>query len=193
MNSMRTLAFALALILVAGACGDGAPAAEPAPSEDLREPVTVSSSAVPSTSDESSSTATTGSALAVEPPETTSPAESTAGGSSAGDTPEKTHPPDTSMPVTGEVPEEIMAAIFADLTARSGATLGEITVIRAEEAIWPDGSLGCAEPGATYTQEPVPGYWVVLEHAGSSYDYRASASGFFRLCTGIAPPSNPTG
>jgi hypothetical protein len=96
--------------------------------------------------------------------------------------------------VTGEGPRELVASIKADLVARTGAGESELAVVRSEEVIWNDGSLGCPIPGEFYTQAQVSGYWVVLEYNGVSYDYRAAASGFFRLCEGgAAPPSNPTG
>jgi hypothetical protein len=36
-------------------------------------------------------------------------------------------------------------------------------VVQAEAVTWPDGALGCPEPGIVYTQALVPGYWVVVE------------------------------
>jgi hypothetical protein len=95
--------------------------------------------------------------------------------------------------MTGPVPEDLMTGIIADLMERTGATQSQLTLVRAESAIWNDGSLGCPLPGQSYTQALVNGYWVVLEYAGSEYDYRASSSSF-RLCEGGgSPPSNPTG
>lgn len=95
--------------------------------------------------------------------------------------------------MTGQVPEDLMTGIIADVVERTGATQSQLTLVRAESAIWNDGSLGCPLPGQSYTQALVNGYWVVLEYAGSEYDYRASSSSF-RLCEGGgSPPSNPTG
>ena len=87
-------------------------------------------------------------------------------------------------PVTGEVPDDLLAAIVADLAARENVLAEEINVVRGQEVIWPDGSLGCAQPGMMYTQAQVSGYWVVLRAGESEYDYRASATGYFILCEG---------
>jgi hypothetical protein len=57
----------------------------------------------------------------------------------------------------------------------------------AEERQWSDGALGCPEPGQAYTQAIVDGYQVIIDHNGQSFDYHASASGFFKLCTGFRP------
>lgn len=84
--------------------------------------------------------------------------------------------------ITGEVPEEMLDKVLADLETRTGAGRSEVTVKRAESVQWNDGSLGCPEPGQAYMQVLVSGYWIVLEHDGRHYDYRASERGFFRLC-----------
>lgn len=87
-------------------------------------------------------------------------------------------------PVTGEVPAGLLAEIIADAVTRSGVDEAAIVVVRGESVTWSDGSLGCPQPGMNYTQALVPGYWVVLDAAGTEYDYRASARGFFTLCEG---------
>ena len=84
--------------------------------------------------------------------------------------------------VVGEVPDSILEAVKQDLAERLGASADEFEVIKAESITWNDGSLGCAKPGEVYTQALVPGYWILLEHEGQEYDYRASERGYFLLC-----------
>jgi hypothetical protein len=84
--------------------------------------------------------------------------------------------------VIGEVPQALLDEIIADLAERAGVERAAVQVVRAEQVVWPDGSLGCPQPGMVYTQALVNGYHVVLEHGGKSYDYRATASGSFFLC-----------
>ena len=88
---------------------------------------------------------------------------------------------DSAMKV--EVPEEVLAEIYADLEARTGAERSAVEVVRAESVTWRDSSLGCPERGKMYMQALVDGYWVVLRHAGEEYDYRANRGGAFVLCT----------
>ena len=116
------------------------------------------------------------------------------------DRPEPTQLPEpvpvstTVPPAVTRVPGELLANIKADLASRTSAAESAMTIVRAEEAIWNDGSLGCPAPGEMYTQALVDGFWVVFDVNGTSYDYRASATGFFKLCEGGgAPPTNPTG
>jgi hypothetical protein len=84
--------------------------------------------------------------------------------------------------VTGEVPADLLNSIIEDLLTSENMQRDNITVERAESAIFPDGGLGCPKPGEIYTQAQVQGYWVVLRSAGKGYDYRASAKGYFRRC-----------
>ena len=42
----------------------------------------------------------------------------------------------------------------------------DVTVVSYEDVTWPDGALGCPEPGMSYTQALVPGARLVLEADG---------------------------
>ena len=95
--------------------------------------------------------------------------------------------------VTGEVPAELLESILDDLMAQEGLQREAIEVERSEYVIWPDGSLGCPEPGVMYTQAQVPGYWVVLRAGDRQYDYRASEKGQFRRCKGSFKVQLPIG
>jgi hypothetical protein len=89
--------------------------------------------------------------------------------------------------VTGEVPAEILAQATADLAKRTGLDPATFTVVRAEQAMWPDGSLGCPIPGQVYIQVVTPGYWIVFQVNGKTYDYRATQRGAIQLCEGLHP------
>lgn len=84
--------------------------------------------------------------------------------------------------VTGEVPQELLDLIIADLVEKLGIKQSDIQVIQAEAVTWRDGSLGCPKPGRFYTQALVDGYKVVLEANNVSYDYHAGNRGNFILC-----------
>ena len=57
-----------------------------------------------------------------------------------------------------------------------------VTIVEAKAETFPDGSLGCPEPGMMYTQALVDGYRVIVEANGTQLDYRGSAPGKFRIC-----------
>ena len=79
-------------------------------------------------------------------------------------------------------PTELIERMVADLAERAGAATDPIEIREAEAVTWPDAALGCPEPGRMYAQMLVPGFRVVLEVGGRSYDYHAAESGRFVLC-----------
>ena len=91
-------------------------------------------------------------------------------------------PTTSTTPVTGEVPEDLLAAILADLSTRTGEAPQAMSVVTAESVVWPDGSLGCPRPGDIYQPAPTPGYRVVVESEGDTHDYRLTDAGFFFVC-----------
>ena len=107
--------------------------------------------------------------------------------------PEWISPTAAITPVTGEVSAGLMDAILKDLAGRTGVAVEDISVIQAQSIVWNDGSLGCPQPGMSYTQSIVPGYWVVLDVDGVQYDYRETTRGYFSLCEAGIPPDSPGG
>ena len=90
----------------------------------------------------------------------------------------------TAAPTSGEVPNAFVAEIVADASRRSGATIDEMSVALAEVVQWNDGSLGCPEPGAVYTQAIVDGFRIIVESPNEEFDYRTSGTDFFIVCVG---------
>lgn len=99
-----------------------------------------------------------------------------------------------SAALTGEVPQELLDAVFADLAEQLGASREAIEIEEAGVVTWRDGSLGCPQPGMMYTMALVPGYQIVLRAGEETYDYHASQSGYFLLCAeGMAEEPLPPG
>ena len=82
---------------------------------------------------------------------------------------------------TGDVPPKRWAAIIGDLTAR-GVPTDAVALVSAAPVTWNDGSLGCPQPGQSYTQALVPGLHVVVKVATTEYDYRFGRTDTPRLC-----------
>ena len=85
-------------------------------------------------------------------------------------------PADTTPAIVGEVPDGILSAILQDAEERVGGE-PDFTVLRSEAVVWSDGALGCPEPGQSYTQALVDGYWVVLQVGDVQLDYRVTERG----------------
>ena len=74
------------------------------------------------------------------------------------------------------------------MTITIAACTSRDELVSAASVTFPDGGLGCPEPGMLYTQVLTPGYRVVVEAGGREYDYRAGArGGEIRWCEN--PPS----
>lgn len=71
----------------------------------------------------------------------------------------------------------VVEAAIDDLASRLGVPRASISVVSHEETEWNDGSLGCPQPGMSYTQALVPGYRIVLRHAGTDYAYHGRTGG----------------
>lgn len=99
--------------------------------------------------------------------------------------------PESASPMTGEVPSDLLDEILASAAEETGVSASEIEVVQAEAVTWPDGSLGCPEPGMFYTQALIDGYHVLLDADGSELDYRVGNGGTFRLCEGNGRPAGP--
>ncbi len=79
------------------------------------------------------------------------------------------------------LPASVIEPVVADVAKLAGVPADQVTVISAEALTFPDGSLGCPQPGMVYTQALVDGYKIIAEAGGKTYDYRGTGS-TFRLC-----------
>lgn len=69
---------------------------------------------------------------------------------------------------------KIQDLAVADLAQQLGIATAAIQVVKVEEIEWPDASLGCPKPGMMYAQVIVPGYLVILETGGQTYEYHGT-------------------
>jgi hypothetical protein len=57
------------------------------------------------------------------------------------------------------------------LAKEFGIDVAAIRLVQIEEVEWRDSSLGCPKPGMNYLQVITPGYRIILEAQGRSYNY----------------------
>lgn len=91
-------------------------------------------------------------------------------------------------PLIDEVPAAAQAYDLAreDLAHRLDVPVTEIKAVLIRPATWPDGSLGCPQPGETYPQTPTEGFVVLLEHRNKVYEYHTDGERLV-LCTTPSP------
>jgi hypothetical protein len=81
--------------------------------------------------------------------------------------------------------QETNAAI-EDLSKRTGIPKSNIKVVSVEAVQWPDTSVGCPQPDKMYAQVVTPGYLIILEAGGQTYEYHSAGAG-----VGLCQPSKP--
>jgi len=87
--------------------------------------------------------------------------------------------------VTGTVDAQLKSFVevaVADLIGRLHVDASSITVVSARSITWPDGSLGCPQPGMAYPQMLVDGALIELSVAGTVYRYHSGGSRGPFLC-----------
>lgn len=105
-------------------------------------------------------------------------------------------PPDvlpTPLPTTGPAPsdpsprvQEVVDAAVADLAGRLGTDPAAIEVLVARAETFPDGAVGCPEPGQVVTQALVDGHRVVLVRDDRAWLYTAAEGQPPALCVSDA-------
>jgi hypothetical protein len=85
-----------------------------------------------------------------------------------------------------QLPASIIDPVVADIAKTAGVPVDQVVVISAESMTFPDGSLGCPQPGMAYTQILVDGYQIVAKVNGVLYDYRGSGTSFQRCMKGVS-------
>ena len=119
------------------------------------------------------------------------------GGSSSGPPPSKDAPSlepasvgPSRVPVAGsagspgpiDLPASIVDPVVAEVARLANVPVDQVTIRSAEAMTFPDGGLGCPQPGMAYTQVMVDGFKIVAEAAGTTYDFRGTGPGSFRRC-----------
>ena len=89
---------------------------------------------------------------------------------------------------SGEVPADQVEQVVTDAASGAGVDPSDVEVVVAEAVTWPDGSIGCPQPGQAYTQALVPGFRVVVEIEGEEMSFHAAEDGEFAFC---ADPQEP--
>jgi len=79
-------------------------------------------------------------------------------------------------------PPRVAQLAIDDLARRLGIKPEEIKVVRVEEVDWPDGSLGCPQPGMRYKQMLVNGTFIQLKVGDNVYNFHGGGGRRPFLC-----------
>jgi hypothetical protein len=78
--------------------------------------------------------------------------------------------------------DEVIGAVRADAMRVLRLASTDVLQVRAEDVVWRDGSLGCAQPGLMYTQALVAGWRIRVEAGDRALVYHASRRGQWLWC-----------
>lgn len=84
--------------------------------------------------------------------------------------------------------ESLIEMAKRDLAQRLSISVDEISFVEAKPVVWSDSSLGCPQEGMGYMQVLTPGYLILLEHTGKTFEYHASMGDTIVTCENPSPP-----
>lgn len=82
---------------------------------------------------------------------------------------------------------DVQAAVAAE-AGRKGVTVADVALAGYADVTWPDGSIGCPQPGMLYTQALVPGHQLILRVGGDLASYHAAKGRPFAYCAAPTAP-----
>lgn len=102
------------------------------------------------------------------------------------------HPKNTSTPPSPLTSAEniLVALAIEDLSQQLGILLEEIDMVSIEAVTWPDGALGCPQPGVEYIQVQREGSLIRLRVGKTIYQYHSGGGQAPFLCEKPGPVIN---
>jgi hypothetical protein len=85
-------------------------------------------------------------------------------------------------------PQALIEKAKADLAQRLSVSDTQISLVKIDQVIWSDASLGCPQAGMTYAQAQVSGYLILLKYAGDEFEYHTNIHGNIFYCENPTPP-----
>lgn len=98
----------------------------------------------------------------------------------------------STSPSDGPTTEPLLDSVSAvreSLANSEGVGIGRVILTVQEEVVWPNGALGCSEPGMSYTQALVNGSRVVFSIDGEDFHFHSGRTGTYTYC---GAPDKPT-
>jgi hypothetical protein len=88
-----------------------------------------------------------------------------------------------STPITPDASAENLVTLVKQHLAQTlNISADQIALSQLQPVVWRDAGLGCPKPGVDYIQMETPGYRIVLEAQGQTYNYHTDQSKRFVPC-----------
>ena len=79
--------------------------------------------------------------------------------------------------------QKLVTLVQGHLAQKLGIPADQVALAEIRSVRWRDSGLGCAKPGVDYIQMETPGYKILLEAGGQTYNYHTDQIKRFVLCT----------
>ena len=99
--------------------------------------------------------------------------------------------PDARPVAISAVPRAVRRAVVADAAKRFRVPESSVVLKQAEHVTWPDGALGCPEPGRMYTQALVAGFRIVAHTTDGELLYHTDTHGTVANCIPLSRAPTP--
>lgn len=73
--------------------------------------------------------------------------------------------------------ERLLERAKEDIVQVARTSTDQVTVVSTEQVEWSNASLGCPQPDMMYAQVITPGYRIILEANGQTYQYHSGLDG----------------
>ena len=83
-------------------------------------------------------------------------------------------PPGGEMATIGGSPTQLIERAKVEVAGLARSSAESVQVVSVEAVDWSDSSLGCPKAGMMYAQVITPGYKIVLESAGRTYEFHTT-------------------
>jgi hypothetical protein len=82
-------------------------------------------------------------------------------------------------------PEKLLLLVKKDLAQRLDVPSNSISLESFQPVTWPDGSMGCPQPGMEYTEGLVQGYRLIVRSGDKLYVYDTDTGSKLILCSEV--------
>jgi len=89
---------------------------------------------------------------------------------------------DTGTPVGNTIPLIVLQAVITQISLQTDSDVATVTITEAEPVEWDDAFLGCPVEGQFAAQVITPGYRIVAQFDGQTYEIHTDLQGNATSC-----------
>ena len=91
------------------------------------------------------------------------------------------------LPAPSPVEQQMINLSLENLSRKLNVSIEKINIQKVTKVTWRDASLGCPKPGVDYLRVETPGYSIILEADGKTYEFHTDETTRITLCNNAQP------